>query len=301
MACRHPRKTTRTAGGSAPSRPCSAAKAAARAPDSPPIEPDRTIPVGPARERALKLLGQWQKQIDLIDAFETLADKADALTTLTDWGKNLKAIPAPLSSPAVEATLFDAEVERLSRLAAFEALAQHLESQKTGRCKPSSTPATSNSTGPGEARGGPGHSPPVHSRMIGESLGIRAAGKGKRPTVCSMRPSTQDRRRRTRRRPRFSARHSTVRRPAIWRNCSRLAAKKGPSNLPTACVTFELDILSSPERRRTSGLAATDSGGSRPRLYDAAAFAAESPGSFEWLSRRRGEVAYAWRREPQDQ
>jgi len=106
-------------------------EAAARSPDSPPIEPDRTIPIGPARERALKLLGQWKKQIDLIDAFETLADKADALTTLADWAKNLKAIPAPLSSPAVEATLFNAEVERLSKLAAFETLAHHLGANLT--------------------------------------------------------------------------------------------------------------------------------------------------------------------------
>ena len=102
-------------------------EAASRVPDTPPGEPDRTIAVGPVRQRALKLLGQWQKQIDLIDTLETLADKADALTTLTYWAKNLKAIPAPLSSPAVETTLFDAEVERLTKLDAFEVLAHYLE------------------------------------------------------------------------------------------------------------------------------------------------------------------------------
>jgi hypothetical protein len=106
-------------------------EASARAPETPPSEPDRTIPPGPVRVRALKLLGQWQKQIDLIDAFEALADQADGLTTLSYWARTLKAIPAPLSSPAAEAILFQAEVDRLAGLDTFEALARHFDARLT--------------------------------------------------------------------------------------------------------------------------------------------------------------------------
>lgn len=105
--------------------------AAIKSPAAPPGDPARLIPAGPARERALKLLARWQKQVDLLDNFETLATKADGLTTLLYWAKNLEIMPSPLASPAAESTLFQAEIERLAALAGFEAIARHLESQAT--------------------------------------------------------------------------------------------------------------------------------------------------------------------------
>ena len=101
-------------------------------------EADRTLSVNPigdpekvihnqsARERALKLLLLWQNTFDQVDAFERLATKADALTTLQYWSKNLTGIPVPLSSPVVESIRFQLELESLAHLESFEELAQYL-------------------------------------------------------------------------------------------------------------------------------------------------------------------------------
>ncbi len=102
-------------------------EAAATCRDEPPGEVDRIIPPGALRDRALKLLRRWQKQIDLWEHFEELAGEADALTTLQYWAKNLAQIPSPLTSPSAEAAVFQAEVQRVGGLDAFADIAKHLE------------------------------------------------------------------------------------------------------------------------------------------------------------------------------
>lgn len=102
-----------------------------KSPALPPGDRDRLIPAGPARENALKLLTRWQKQVDLMDGFETLAPQADKLTTLQYWARNLEVMPLPLASPQAEAALFQAEVERLAGLDRFGAVAELLETNST--------------------------------------------------------------------------------------------------------------------------------------------------------------------------
>jgi len=102
-------------------------EAAVRSPENPPNEPDRIIPMGSKRDRALKLLAQWQKHIDLINYFEDLATRADSLTTLQYWARNLDQMPDALSSPIAERTLFQVEVERLAATETFEELARYLD------------------------------------------------------------------------------------------------------------------------------------------------------------------------------
>lgn len=105
-------------------------EAVSACPESPPRD-DKTIDAGAQRDKALKLLSQWKKRIDLLDSFETLAPKADATTTLQFWARNLDNIPAPLSSPIVERTLLESEVERLAKLDSFDSLAAHFDERLT--------------------------------------------------------------------------------------------------------------------------------------------------------------------------
>jgi hypothetical protein len=107
-------------------------EAAAKCPDHPPGEQARIIPPGALRERALRLLGNWQKHVDLLAAFEHLAPKADALTNLQFWARNLDRLPAAtLASPAAERALFEREVGRLGAIESFPDLAKALETQLT--------------------------------------------------------------------------------------------------------------------------------------------------------------------------
>ena len=88
--------------------------AAAKCPDHPPGEQARIIPPGAQRERALRLLGRWQKQVDLLSSFEQLAPKADAVTSLQFWARNLERLPAqPFASSAVERAIFEQEVTKV--------------------------------------------------------------------------------------------------------------------------------------------------------------------------------------------
>ena len=106
--------------------------AAAKCPDHPPGEQARIVTSGGQRERALRLLGRWQKQVDLLAAFEQLAPKADALTSLQFWARNLERLPAvALASPAAERSLFEREVAKLSTIESFSDLAKALETQLT--------------------------------------------------------------------------------------------------------------------------------------------------------------------------
>lgn len=101
--------------------------AAAKCPGHVPGEAKRIIPIGPQRERALKLLNRWQKQVDLVDSFEKLAGQADGQTSLQYWARGLTILPPPLSSPVAEKALFDKAVEQVASIEDFEALAKVLE------------------------------------------------------------------------------------------------------------------------------------------------------------------------------
>lgn len=79
------------------------------------------------RDRARKLLNTWKSQVDWMEAFEDLAQRADAQTALPFWARSLPDLPPPLSSPAVENSLFQRESEALARLEEFETLASRLE------------------------------------------------------------------------------------------------------------------------------------------------------------------------------
>lgn len=106
--------------------------AAAKSADHPPAEQIRIIPPGGQRERALRLLGRWQKQIDLIAAFEQLASEADALTSLQFWARNLPRLPAiALASPAAESALLEREVASLGALESFDDVAKTFEDRLT--------------------------------------------------------------------------------------------------------------------------------------------------------------------------
>jgi len=106
--------------------------ATAKVPNAPPVEVARIISAGAQRERALRLLGRWQKQIDLLAAFEQLAPKADAVTSLQFWARNLDQVPASaFASPAVERALFEREVTRLGAIETFEELAKAFEARLT--------------------------------------------------------------------------------------------------------------------------------------------------------------------------
>ena len=102
-------------------------EAAAKCPGQIPGEANRIIPVGAPRERALKLLNRWMKQIDLVEGFEELAGKADGQTSLQYWARGLALMPPPLSSPIAEKALFEKAVEHVAAMEDFEALATALE------------------------------------------------------------------------------------------------------------------------------------------------------------------------------
>ena len=107
-----------------------ATEAAVRVPADPPGEGDRIIPAGPARDRAVKLLERWQKNVELMAAFEELVREADGTTALVYWARNLTQAVPPLASRAVEQVLFEKEVDHLAQLEDFAPLTQRLEERE---------------------------------------------------------------------------------------------------------------------------------------------------------------------------
>lgn len=103
--------------------------AAQKCPSHPPSDAKRVIPPGTQRERALKLLNRWQKQVDFAETFEVLATKADSQAGLGYWVRGLTLQPPPLASPAAEKALFDREVEAISGIQDFESLAKALDAK----------------------------------------------------------------------------------------------------------------------------------------------------------------------------
>jgi hypothetical protein len=105
-------------------------EASVRVPADPPGEGDRIIPSGPARDRAVKLVERWQKNVELMAAFEELACQADGTTSLVYWARNLTAPVPPLASRAAEEALFQKEVDHLAQLEDFDPLARRLEEKE---------------------------------------------------------------------------------------------------------------------------------------------------------------------------
>lgn len=104
-----------------------ATEAAVRVPAEPPGEGDRIIPAGLSRDRAIKLVERWQKNVDLMGAFEDLVRQADGTTSLVYWARNLTVLAPALASRAAEDALFQKEVDHLAQLEDFDPLARRLK------------------------------------------------------------------------------------------------------------------------------------------------------------------------------
>jgi hypothetical protein len=100
-------------------------------PATPPSEGDKIIAPGGARDRALKLLDRWQKNVEWMAAFEDLSRQADDTTSLTYWAKNLTVPINALASRAAEEALFQKEVESLTHLEDFDLVARRMEERET--------------------------------------------------------------------------------------------------------------------------------------------------------------------------
>lgn len=106
------------------------ADAASQVPANPPSKGDKVIAPGAARDRSLKLLDRWQKNVELMASFEELSRQADDTTSLMYWARNLSVPVAALASRAAEEVLFQKEVESLTQLEEFEPLARRLEERE---------------------------------------------------------------------------------------------------------------------------------------------------------------------------
>ena len=101
---------------------------------------DWIIPPGNSRKRALELLHQWQRDLQLLPKLENLAEKADALLnlqpmiaesscTLSDLSV-CGAQAGPLASYKGEKTLFQNEIKQITKFQNFLELATYLARKK---------------------------------------------------------------------------------------------------------------------------------------------------------------------------
>jgi len=89
------------------------------------------IPPGNSRKRALELLDQWQRDLQLLPKFETLAGKADALLNLQPMvSERLSNLAEPLASYKGEKALFENEINQINKFANFQELATYLGRKK---------------------------------------------------------------------------------------------------------------------------------------------------------------------------
>jgi len=92
---------------------------------------DRIIPPGNSRMRALELLDQWQRDLQLLPKLETLAAKADALLNIqATVVERSFAVSEPLASYKGEKTVFQEEIKQINRFDNFQERATYL-SRKT--------------------------------------------------------------------------------------------------------------------------------------------------------------------------
>jgi hypothetical protein len=88
---------------------------------------ERVIPPGNSRKRALALLEQWQRDIQLLPHLETLAVQADALLNLQPLLANGPcSLSEPLASFKAETTLFREELNRIEAFDKFQEMALYL-------------------------------------------------------------------------------------------------------------------------------------------------------------------------------
>ncbi|EMR73249.1 PglZ domain-containing protein [Thaumarchaeota archaeon SCGC AB-539-E09] len=83
-------------------------------PQDPPPKTKKTIE-DPQRERALKLLSRWSKQIDLVPKLQELIKQADETASLRYWAQNQPTLPKPLMSNQAEAIFFQQETQKLNQ------------------------------------------------------------------------------------------------------------------------------------------------------------------------------------------
>jgi hypothetical protein len=88
---------------------------------------DWVIPPGNSRKRALELLGQWQRDLQLLPRFEALAGKADALLNISSLlGQDFNKLSEPLASYKGEKALFQNEINQIKQFDHFLELATYL-------------------------------------------------------------------------------------------------------------------------------------------------------------------------------
>jgi len=104
-------------------------EAAAKNPQQPPNEPNRIVPPGLPRDNALKLLRNWQENINFLNSFEELVTRADGTVGLTYWARSLTVAPKSYASRAVEEVLFKQLADDLDRIENVDELAQKLATQ----------------------------------------------------------------------------------------------------------------------------------------------------------------------------
>ena len=92
---------------------------------------DWVIPQGNSRTRSLELLDQWQRDLQLLPKFESLAGKADALLNLEPLisGSSCK-VAEPLASYKGEKAVFQNELNRIRKFVSFQELATYLGRKK---------------------------------------------------------------------------------------------------------------------------------------------------------------------------
>ena len=77
----------------------------------------------------MRLLRNWQENINFLSSFEELGVQADTTVSLTFWARNLTSPPKSYASRAVEDTLFKQYAEELDRIEDVEGLSQKLAAQ----------------------------------------------------------------------------------------------------------------------------------------------------------------------------
>ncbi|MFH1148378.1 MAG: PglZ domain-containing protein [Pseudomonadota bacterium] len=88
---------------------------------------DWIIAPGNSRKRAMELLDQWQRDLQLLPKLETLAEKADALLNLQPTiAESSCTLCDPLASYKGEKTLFQNEMEQINKFENFLELATYL-------------------------------------------------------------------------------------------------------------------------------------------------------------------------------
>jgi hypothetical protein len=89
------------------------------------------IPAGSTRNRALEILDQWQRDLQLLPKLEILAGKADPLLNLEPLlSAKLFIIADPLASYKAEKAVFQNEIDQINTFENFSEIATYLSRKK---------------------------------------------------------------------------------------------------------------------------------------------------------------------------